>query len=44
MVVNVCKSVYVNVWKSVYTGCEYEMPVDWTPQYPGWKLVAIIKK
>ena len=33
----------MNVWRSTLTGCEYEMPTDWMPQYGGWELVATIK-
>ena len=29
----------VNIWKSVYTGVEYEMPIDWLPTFGGWELV-----
>lgn len=33
------KVVVVNVWKSVYTGCLYEMPTEWLPRFGGWELV-----
>lgn len=33
------KVVVVNVWKSVYTGCLYEMPTEWLPKFGGWELV-----
>lgn len=34
----------VNIWKSIYTGCLYEMPIDWLPKFGGWQLVATIEK
>jgi hypothetical protein len=34
----------VNLWKSIYTGKIYEMPVDWIPQFDGWELVGTIGK
>lgn len=33
-----------NLWKSVYTGNVYEMPVDWMPKFAGWELVGTVKK
>ena len=33
-----------NLWKSVPTGCIYEMPLDWFPVYGGWELVGTITK
>ena len=33
-----------NVWKSVYTGETYEMPIDWLPQFGGWELIGTIEK
>ena len=34
----------VNVWRSIYTGNEYEMPLDWLPEFEGWELVRTITK
>ena len=34
----------MNIWKSVYTGETYEMPVDWLPTFGGWELVGTIEK
>ena len=31
-----------NIWKSIPTGCTYEMPVDWMPQFGGWELVGTV--
>lgn len=33
-----------NVWKSIYTGIEYEVPVDESPKYDGYILVRTIEK
>lgn len=30
----------VNIWKSVYSGEIYKMPVDWMPQFGGWELIG----
>lgn len=38
------KKMKVNLWKSVYTGKVYKMPVDWVPQFGGWELVGTIEK
>lgn len=38
------KKMKVNLWKSIYTGKIYEMPVDWIPQFDGWELVGTIEK
>lgn len=38
------KKMKVNLWKSIYTGKVYEMPVDWVPQFGGWELVGTIEK
>lgn len=34
----------VNVWRSVYTGEVYEMPLDWFPSFDGWELLGTIEK
>ena len=34
----------VNLWRSIPTGCIYEMPVDWMPQYGGWVFIGTIEK
>ena len=34
----------MNIWRSVYTGETYEMPVDWLPAFSGWELVGTIEK
>lgn len=34
----------VNVWRSIYSGNTYEMPIDWLPSYSGWELIATIEK
>ena len=33
-----------NLWKSVYSGQVYEMPLDWLPQFGGWELIGTIEK
>ena len=33
-----------NLWKSVYSGEIYEMPIDWLPKFGGWELVGTIEK
>lgn len=35
-----------NLWKSLYTGCVYEMPLDFLPdpRAKGWELVGTIEK
>lgn len=34
----------MNVWKSVYTGEVYEMPMDWMPKFEGWELIGTVEK
>lgn len=34
----------MNVWKSIYTGEVYEMPMDWMPQFEGWELIGTVEK
>ena len=34
----------VNLWRSVYTGVVYEMPIDWLPKFGGWELIGTIIK
>ena len=34
----------MNIWRSVYTGETYEMPIDWLPAFGGWELVGTIEK
>lgn len=34
----------MNVWKSIYTGQEYEMPMDWMPKFGGWELIGTVEK
>lgn len=34
----------VNLWKSIYSGQVYEMPLDWMPQFDGWELIGTITK
>lgn len=31
-----------NLWKSIYTGCIYEIPADVLPKFGGWELVGTI--
>lgn len=33
-----------NLWKSVYSGEIYEMPIDWLPKFGGWELIGTIEK
>ena len=33
-----------NLWKSLYTGDAYEMPVGWKPNFRGWILVGKVTK
>lgn len=30
----------VNLWKSIYTGEIYIMPVCWLPKFGGWQLIG----
>ena len=34
----------MNVWKSIYTGEVYEMPMDWMPKFGGWELIGTVEK
>lgn len=34
----------MNLWKSLYSGITYEMPLDWLPKFSGWELVGTIEK
>jgi len=34
----------VNLWKSTYSDKVYEMPIDWMPEFDGWKLIGTIEK
>ena len=34
----------MNIWRSIYTGCTYEMPIDWMPEFGGWELIGTVKK
>lgn len=34
----------MNVWRSIYTGEVYEMPMDWMPKFEGWELVGTVEK
>lgn len=31
-----------NIWKSLYTGEIYTLPVSFVPKYGGWELVRTI--
>ena len=34
----------MNIWRSVYTGYTYEMPINWMPKFDGWELIGTIEK
>lgn len=34
----------MNVWRSIYTGEVYEMPMDWIPKFGGWELIGTVEK
>lgn len=33
-----------NIWQSTLSGMIYEMPLDWLPTFPGWKLLGTRRK